>query len=172
MERTYSQLTKIPFKPVRFLNDHYYPISNPTVIRRDFSYREDKIIQQKLLLDLMQTVLLAKLHIKPSHPKIVKIEIGIDNPDNPKKQKFITIEDEIEVVGGRLRVVTLGSLPCRYLRITFLKGCPIMDYKTIELFGVVKKDMQKNFTEDLQDLLYYNPYDFIYDGKNEASSYQ
>ena len=39
MERSYSQLTKIPFKPIRFPNDHFYPIWNPTVIRRNYSYR-------------------------------------------------------------------------------------------------------------------------------------
>ena len=117
-------------------------------------------------------MLLSKLHIKPSHPKIIKIEIGIDEPNNKKNIKFITLQDEIEVVGGKIRVVTLGSLPCRYVRITFLKGCPIMDYKTIELYGIIKKDMQQKFTENMQDLLFYNTYNFIYDEKNVENQEQ
>ena len=38
------------------------------------------------------------------------------------------MENEIEIVRGKTKIVGIGSLPCRYLKLTFLKGCPIMDY--------------------------------------------
>ena len=163
MDRNYTNYIKLPFKVLRTHNDLYYPITNPNVIRRNYSFRKDKIIQQSVLLDLGKVCLLSKLHFKPSHPKIVKIEIGNDDEQNKKKKVFITIENEIEIVGGVDRVMNIGSLPCRYLKITFLKGCPIMDYSTIELYGFKVNELQKIFKEDTIDLIYYNSYNFIYE---------
>lgn len=155
-EQSYYQLTKLPFKVLRQKNDHYYPIVNPSVIRRNFSFRTDKIIQQSVIFDLGQVVLLSKLHIKPSHPKIIKIEIS-KNLNN-----YVTLEKEIEVVGGKRRIIDIGSLPGRYLKITFLKGCPIMDYSTVELFGILIKDIQLILNEDTMNLIYYKTDDFLY----------
>ena len=116
MEQSYYQLSKIPFKVIRKANDHFYPIVNPTVIRRNYSYRSDKIIQQSVILDLEQILLISKMHIQPSYPKIIKLEISKD------MKNYIVIEKETEIVGGKRRVIEIGSLPARYIKITFLKG--------------------------------------------------
>ena len=154
----YYSLVKLPYKIIRTRNDLYYPIVNPNVIRRDFSFREDKIIQQSVILDVGETLLISKIHIQPSHPKIIKLEIS----EKLNKDSFITLESELEVIGGKLRVVNLGSLPCRYLKITFLKGCPIMDYNTVELYGMHVEDIQAKLTEDAKNILYEKSYNFIY----------
>ena len=93
---------------------------------------------------------------RPSHPKIIKIEIS------KNLKSFITLEKEIEIVGGKRRIIDIGSLPGRYLKITFLKGCPIMDYSTVELFGILIKDIQLILNEDTMNLIYYKTYDFLY----------
>jgi hypothetical protein len=152
----YYKLEKIKYKLLRLKNDKYYPIVNPTVIRRDYSYREDKIIQQSIVLDLEGIILLSKIHIKPCYPKIIKIQIGID------LKNLITIEYELEVVGGKLRIVNVGSLPIRFLKMTFLKGCPIMDYKTVELFGIHPQDIQHKYTKEIEDIMFSNTYGFLY----------
>ena len=154
----YYSLVKLPYKIIRTRNDLYYPIVNPNVIRRDFSFREDKIIQQSVILDVGETLLISKIHIQPSHPKIIKLEIS----EKLNKDSFITLENELEVIGGKLRVVNLGSLPCRYLKITYLKGCPIMDYNTVELYGMHVEDIQAKLTEDAKNILYEKSYNFIY----------
>jgi hypothetical protein len=154
----YYSLVKLPYKIIRTRNDLYYPIVNPNVIRRDFSFREDKIIQQSVILDVGETLLISKIHIQPSHPKIIKLEIS----EKLNKDSFITLESELEVIGGKLRVVNLGSLPCRYLKITYLKGCPIMDYNTVELYGMHVEDIQAKLTEDAKNILYEKSYNFIY----------
>ena len=154
----YYSLVKLPYKIIRTRNDLYYPIVNPNVIRRDFSFREDKIIQQSVILDVGETLLISKIHIQPSHPKIIKLEIS----EKLNKDSFITLESELEVIGGKLRVVNLGSLPCRYLKITYLKGCPIMDYNTVELYGMHVEDIQAKSTEDAKNILYEKSYNFIY----------
>ena len=154
----YYSLVKLPYKIIRTKNDLYYPIVNPNVIRRDFSFREDKIIQQSVILDVGETLLISKIHIQPSHPKIIKLEIS----EKLNKDSFITLESELEVIGGKLRVVNLGSLPCRYLKITYLKGCPIMDYNTVELYGMHVEDIQAKLTEDAKNILYEKSYNFIY----------
>ena len=154
----YYSLGKLPDKIIRTRNDLYYPIVNPNVIRRDFSFREDKIIQQSVILDVGETLLISKIHIQPSHPKIIKLEIS----EKLNKDSFITLESELEVIGGKLRVVNLGSLPCRYLKITYLKGCPIMDYNTVELYGMHVEDIQAKLTEDAKNILYEKSYNFIY----------
>ena len=156
MEQSYYQLSKIPFKVIRKANDHFYRIVNPTVIRRNYSYRSDKIIQQSVILDLEQILLISKMHIQPSYPKIIKLEISKD------MKNYIVIEKETEIVGGKRRVIDIGSLPARYIKITFLKGCPIMDYSTIEIFGIRIKDIQQIMSEDTMNLIYYQTYDFLY----------
>jgi hypothetical protein len=154
----YYSLVKLPYKIIRTKNDLYYPIVNPNVIRRDFSFREDKIIQQSVILDVGELLLISKIHIKPSHPKIIRIEIS----EKLNKECFITLQDELEVIGGKLRVINIGSLPCRYLKITYLKGCPIMDYNTLELYGMHVEDIQAKLTEDAKNILYEKSYGFIY----------
>ena len=154
----YYSLVKLPYKIIRTRNDLYYPIVNPNVIRRDFSFREDKIIQQSVIFDVGELLLISKIHIQPSHPKIIKLEIS----EKLNKDSFITLESELEVIGGKLRVVNLGSLPCRYLKITYLKGCPIMDYNTVELYGMHVEDIQAKLTEDAKNILYEKSYNFIY----------
>lgn len=158
MEKSYYQLSKLPYKILRQKNDHYYPIVNPSVIRRNYSFRSDKIIQQSVLFDLYGELLLSKIHFKPSHPKIIRIEIAKVN----KEKEFIELESEIEIVGGKTRIVDIGSLPCRYLKITFLKGCPIMDYSTVEVYGMKIKDIQFLLNEDTRDLIYHKTNDFLY----------
>ena len=77
-------------------------------------------------------------------------------------KKTLVIEKETEIVGGKRRVIDIGSLPARYIKITFLKGCPIMDYSTIEIFGIRIKDIQQIMSEDTMNLIYYQTYDFLY----------
>jgi hypothetical protein len=161
MEKSYYQLSKLPYKVLRQKNDHYYPIVDPTVIRRNYSFRDDKIIQQSVLFDLTELLLLSKIHIRPSHPKIIRIEIAKVN----KPSSFVVVENEVEIIGGKTRIIDIGSLPCRYLKITYLKGCPIMDYSTVELFGIKIKDIQLLLNEDTMDLIYYKTYDFLYRNK-------
>lgn len=153
----YKTLTVIPYEIIRKKNDKFYKIVDPTKIRRDYSWRNDKIIQQSTLFDLKELVLLSNIHIKPSYPKVIKIEISSE-----EKGPFVCIENEIEVIGGCLRIVKVGSLPCRYLRMTFLKGCPIMDFKTVQLFGMQMSDMPNKLDEDSIDLLFYSSYNFLY----------
>lgn len=153
----YNTLTLIPYEIIRKKNDKFYKIVDPTKIRRDYSWRHEKIIQQRTLFDFRNLVLLSNVHIKPSHPKVIKLEISSE-----ENGPFICIEKEIEVIGGCLRIVKVGSLPCRFLRMTFLKGCPIMDFSTVQLYGMQMSDMPSKLNDDSIDLLFYSSYNFLY----------
>ena len=75
---------------------------------------------------------------------------------------FIPIEQDMVVVSGKIRVLKIGSLPCKYFKLTIVKGSPIMDFKSMECYGLNINDIKNKFDEETLDLLLYNTYDIIY----------
>jgi len=153
----YINLDKLKFKVVRRKDDKFYKIVDNTKIRRNYSFTSEEIIKQSTLFDLGEMFLLSKIHISDSNLMKMKIEIA------PSLQgPWVSVENDITIVSGKIRVLKIGSLPCRFFRLTVLKGCPIMDFNKIECWGLNINDIKSKYDEDTLDMLYYNSYDLIY----------
>jgi len=153
----YNKLDIIPFKILKEVNDNYYTIIQPEKIRRNLSWRTEPIIEQKILFDLNELCLLSKIHIYDANVMKLDLEIAKDI-EGP----FIKIQQEMEIVSGKVRILKIGSLPCRYFRIKIKKGCPIMDFKKIECYGLLINEIKNKYDEETLDILFYNTYDIIY----------
>lgn len=163
----YINLDKLKFKVVRMKDDNFYKIVDNTKIRRNYSFTSEEIIKQSTLFDLGDMFLLSKVHIRDSNLMKMKIEIA------PSLQgPWVAVENDITIVSGKIRVLKIGSLPCRFFRLTVIKGCPIMDFKKIECFGLNINDIKSKYDEDTLDMLYYNSYDLIYRKVNSNFSSQ
>lgn len=160
---TYVNLEPLKFKVVRKPDDNFYKIVDNTKIRRDFSYKYNSQIKESTLFDLGDLCLLSRIHIKNANIMQVNLEISKDE-DGP----FIPIEQDMLVVSGKVRVLKIGSLPCRFFKLTIIKGNPIMDFKAINCFGLNINDIKNKFDEETLDILLYNSYDLIYQ-KNDAN---
>lgn len=153
----YINLDKLKFKVVRRKDDNFYKIVDNTKIRRNYSFSSEEIIKQSTLFDLGEMFLLSKIHISDSNLMKMKIEIA------PSLQgPWVAVENDITIVSGKIRVLKIGSLPCRFFRLTVIKGCPIMDFNKIECWGLNINDIKSKYDEDTLDMLYYNSYDLIY----------
>lgn len=162
----YINLDRLKFKIIRRKDDNFYKIVDNTKIRRNYSFTSEEIIKQSTLFDLGEMYLLSKIHIKESNLMKLKIEIS-PNIQGP----WVAVENDLIIVSGKIRVLNIGSLPCRFFRLTVVKGCPIMDFTKVECYGLNINDIKSKYDEDTLDMLYYNSYDLIYRKANLSSPY-
>jgi hypothetical protein len=157
----YINLNKLKFSIIRKKDDGFYKINDNTKIRRNYPWSTESP-NQSTLFDLKNMSLLSRIHLVGQKIMKVKLEIS-QNEDGP----FIEVESDLTVISGGIRVIKLGSLPCRYLRLTILKGHTIMDFTKVECYGLAIDNIKDKFDEDTIDILFYNSYDLIYGLKNE-----
>jgi hypothetical protein len=160
----YVNLEPLKYKIIRKNGDKFYKIVDNTKIHRDVSWKDDIKWNQSTIFDLGDICLLSRIHIKNTNIMQINLEISKDE-DGP----YIPIEQEMTIVSGKLRVLKVGSLPCKYFKLTIIKGSPIMDFKSVECFGLNINDIKNKFDEETLDILLYNSYDIIY-RKNEDTT--
>lgn len=161
----YINLDKLAFKVIRKKNDNFTLINNSDKIRRNMAWSKELFSPQSTLFDLGDLYLLSRVHIKNSNMMRLKFEVS-NNEEGP----FVKVESDILVITGKIRVIKIGSLPCRYFRITILRGGPIMDFSRIECYGLHINDVKTKFDDDTLEILYYNSYDLLYD-KEQKDEY-
>lgn len=153
----YMNLEKLPFKVIRKKNDNYFKIENSDKIRRNLSWKNEIILPQSTLFDLGDINMLSRIHIKNSNVMKINIEIAKD-----EEGPFYTVEQDMTIVSGKIRVIKIGSLPCKFLKITVIKGSPIMKCENFEFFGTKFADMNNKYDPETLELIYYSVYNFIY----------
>jgi hypothetical protein len=160
----YVNLDRLKFSVIRKKNDRFYKINDNTKIRRNFPWHTESP-NQSTLYDLGNLCLLSRVHFVDQ--KIMKVKVEIAEYENGP---FISIDNELTVISGGVRVLKIGSLPCRYLRITILKGHTIMDFSKVECYGVALENIKDKYDEETLDLLFYNSYDLIYRNGDDINS--
>ena len=161
----YNNLELLPYKIIREKNDNFYNIVNNSKIRRDFPWKSDKSIVQSTTFDLNELCLLSRIHILDAKVMRVDVEIASDI-----KGPYTSIERDMEIVAGKIRIIKVGSLPCRYFRIKVTRGCQIMDYSKIECYGFHINEIKNKYDDETLDILFYNSYDLIYRKEELISS--
>lgn len=156
----YQLIKPLQFKVVRKPNDGFYKIVD-NVVRRNLSWKTEVINTQSTLFDLGKIVMLSRIHFRKCRIMNIKIEIS-EFENGP----FIELSKDIIVVSGDIKVVKIGNLPCRFFRITVIKGSPIQDYTKMECFGMTFEQMNTQYDDDDLNLLLFNPYNFIYQYKD------
>jgi hypothetical protein len=157
----YNNLDSLPFQVVRTNNDNFYNIVSENKIRRNLSWQTEKIVQQSTIFDLGDLCLLSRIHILDANVMRINLEVSPD-----LNSPFVKVAQDMDIVSGKIRILKVGSLPCRYFRIKVTKGCNIQDYKKIECFGLQINDIKNKYDEDTLDILFYNSYDLIYRKEN------
>ena len=157
----YINLDKLQFAVIRKKDDGFYKINDNTKIRRNYPWNTESP-NQSTLFDLQNLCLLSRIHLIGQ--KIMKVKLEISQNENGP---FIDIENDLTVISGGIRVLKVGSLPCRFLKLTILKGHTIMDFNKVEFFGLALDTIRDKYDEETIDLLFYNSYDLIY-GKPEV----
>lgn len=151
----YYNLTILPFKVVKEDNNYTNIINN--VVRRNLSWKTEPILEQKTIFDLGEIVLLSRVHFKNFRVMSIRIEIS-EKFEGP----FVELFKDILVISGNIKVVKIGNLPCRYFRVIVTKGSPLVNFSNIDCFGLKFDKLKDKFSEDEVDLLYFNPYNFLY----------
>mmetsp|Transcript_22807 Transcript_22807/g.23753 ORF Transcript_22807/g.23753 Transcript_22807/m.23753 type:complete len:173 (+) Transcript_22807:2-520(+) len=152
----YTIIKPLPFKVIRKNEDGFYNIVN-NVVRRSLSWRTEIVNLQQTLFDLGEMVMLSRVHFRDCRIMNIKIEIS-EKEEGP----FIELFKDIMIISGNIRVIKIGNLPCRYFRISVLKGSPIQDFTKMECFGMTMQQMKSVYEEDDMDLLLFSPYNFVY----------
>jgi len=142
---------------IRKKNDNYFKIENPDKSRRNLCWKTEVILPQSTLFDLGDVNMLSRIHIRNSNIMKINIEIAKD-----EEGPFVMVEQNMTIVSGKIRVIKMGSLPCKYFRITVLKGSPLMKYENIECFGTKFTDLSNKYDAETMELIYYSVFNFVY----------
>ena len=153
----YINLDKLTFKVIRKSNDNFFKIENSDKIRRNLSWQKEVIMPQSTIFDLGDINMLSRIHIRNSNIMKINIEIAKD-----EEGPFYTIEQNMTVVSGKIRIIKIGSLPCKFLKITVVKGSPLMNYQNFEFYGTKFTDLNNRYDAETLELIYYSVYNFIY----------
>jgi hypothetical protein len=154
----YNNLDQLPFKIISKSN---YKIVDQQKIRRNNPWTTEKIAPQSILCDLNELCLLSRIHILDANVMRIDLEISAE-----EKGPFIKIERDMEIVSGKVRIIKVGSLPCRFFKLTITRGCQLKDFKKILCYGLHTSEIKNKYDEDTLDLLFYNAYDLIYQKKD------
>jgi hypothetical protein len=152
---SYINLDKLPIKIIKQKEDYKFFQSDK--IRRNLPWMDQPRVMQSVLLDTNELCLLSRIHIYDAKIMRVDIKIAADI-EGP----FVQIEKDMIIVSGKIRIVKIGSLPCRYIKITVTRGSPIVDTSKIECFGLHINDIKAKYDENTLEILFYNSYDLIY----------
>ena len=152
----YVNLDPLNFKVLKDRSSNVKIVDNK--IRRNLpNWQNEKINCQTTVFDLKELCLLSRIHIYDS--KVMRFDLEISHDETGT---FVKVEKDMEIISGKIRVIKVGSLPCRYFRLKVTRGCPITDFKKLECFGLHINDIKNKFDEDTLDILFYNAYDLIY----------
>jgi hypothetical protein len=91
-------------------------------IRRNESWRHSVVLKQSQLLDLETMCLVSRIHITDMRVAHLNVYVS-EFEDGP----FMKVCDELEVVHGKERVIKVGCLPCRFVKIEMVKGVPLLE---------------------------------------------
>jgi hypothetical protein len=156
----YINLDLLPFTLIKGRNT--MSIVDNSIRRNISDWKGEKTLEQVLLFDLKELCLLSRIHIYDA--KVMRLDIEIAQDENGV---FIKIEQDYDIVSGLLRIVKVGSLPCRFVKMKVTKGSKINELKKIEFFGLHINDIKSKYDDDMLDILFYNAYDLIYSKNKE-----
>ncbi len=154
----YNNLDLLPFKIV---SKNKFNIVDEEKIRRNLPWKTEVFMPQSTIFDLQELCLLSRIHILDANVMRLDLEIAAE-----EKGPFVKIERNMEIVSGKVRILKVGSLPCRFVKLTVTRGCQIKDFKKMECYGLHTNDIKNKYDEDTLDLLFYNSYDLIYRKKD------
>lgn len=158
----YINLDALSFKVVKDRSSNIKIVNN--TIRRNLpSWQNEIINEQTTIFDLKELCLLSRIHIYDSKVMRMDLEIALD-----ENGPFVKVEKDMDIISGKIRVIKVGSLPCRYFKIHITRGCPLTNLRNIECFGLHINDVKNKFDEDTLDILFYNAYDLIYSDNSNS----
>jgi hypothetical protein len=159
--KTKLEYNNLDFLPFKLISKNMNNLVDEKIIRRNNPWTTEKISPQSILFDLSEICLLSRIHILDANVMRIDLEISAE-----QKGPYIKIERDMEIVSGKVRIIKVGSLPCRFFKMTISRGCKLKDFKKIECYGLHTSEIKNKYDEDTLDLLFYNAYDLIYQKKD------
>jgi len=156
VDKYYTTLEMLSFKHITNTVHKYYNDVDPS-IRRNESYRTAVVLKQVNILELDGMHLISRLHIEDMKVGVFCIAVA-EKLAGP----YITIEKNLYIPHGKERVVKIGSLPGRYIKITMMQGSPILDISKVKIFGMPYDKIKSMFGKDVEETIYKAPLDILY----------
>lgn len=152
----YSIIKPLEFKIIRYIDDGFYNIVDNSV-RRNLNWKNEVILEQSTVLDFGELLMLSRIHFNKCKIMNIKLEVS-EKEEGP----FINLFKEMIIITGGIKVLKIGNIPCRYIKLTVLKGSPIQDFKRLECYGLTQTQMKEIYNDEMLKLLLYNTYNLIY----------
>lgn len=152
----YSILKPLPYEIKRYLDDGFYNMPDNSV-RRNLSWKTEYINKQSTVIDFGELCMISRLHFTKC--KLMTVDIAIaEKEEGP----FINLYRDMIIISGNIKVLKVGNLPGRFIKITVTKGSPIQDFSKLECFGLSMSQLKEVYSEDMLQILLYNTYSLIY----------
>jgi hypothetical protein len=152
----YSIIKQLDYKIIRYLDDGYYNMTDNSV-RRNLNWKNEIINIQSTVIDMGDLSIISRLHFHQCKIMSVDIEIA-EKEEGP----FFKLFRDMTIIAGNIKIVKVGNLPARFIKITVIKGSPIQDFNKLEVFGLNLDQMKSIYTSDMMEILLYNTYNLIY----------
>lgn len=101
--------------------------------------------------------LVSRLHIEDMKVGIFAISVA-EKVHGP----YVVVEKNLYIPHGKERIVKIGSLPCRYIKLTMKKGSPILDISKVKVYGMPYDKIKSKFGKDVEETIYKVPMDILY----------
>lgn len=154
-ELDYTIIKKLKFDVITY-EDMFYKVVDNAVLR-NLNYKEQPVLFQSFVLKFKEVLMLSNIHFNQCKLVNIKLEIS-EYEEGP----FVEVHKEITIISGNVKIVKVGNLPCKYAKISILKGSYIQDFTKLECYGLTTDNMEKIYNEDMIELLFLNPYKLLY----------
>ena len=152
----YSIIKLLDYKVIRYLDDGYYNMTDNSV-RRNLNWNNEIINHQSTVIDFGDLSMVSRLHFHQCKIMSVDIEIA-EKEEGP----FMKIFKDMTIIAGNIKIVKVGNLPARYIKITVTKGSPIQDFNKLEVYGLSLDQMKNIYSMEMMEMLLYSTYNLIY----------
>lgn len=120
------------------------------------SYATHNISPYELVIELDELTSLAYINLKYKTRAVISVFVSKN-----RSGKWISVSKNAVITHSRERRVSIGSLPCKYLKIQFHQG-ELRGLEDLSVFGLEIAKAQESLDPDDFQLLLNEPYKFIY----------
>lgn len=149
-----EELQKFPYKSKLI----HLQLVEPLEKTASFYWKKPKTTAMTYLLKLSESILLNQIHFIKPPP--INFSLQISESINGK---YILIANKIQCTKGALKVITVGFLQCRYIKITIANSIELPPPSSIHCYGFNSDYIQGKHGYDTHEILFAKASKIIYD---------
>jgi predicted nucleic acid-binding Zn finger protein len=123
----------------------------------DYYWKKPTTESHKYMLEFSNIILLSRIYFMKPSAMNISIEISVEEND-----KYILISNNIQCTENAMKVINVGFIPCKYIKITTHNGKNFSESSNIHCYGLKREYIENRHGKESANILYDKAGEIIY----------